>query len=86
MRFRHQSFELGAKLSHVFYCLWSDRISPNEKTILENGSQASRLRAVLAGKRNLGQQVLEVVVQGTDTSDEAVAAVQGQLNNLIRKD
>jgi exosortase len=86
MPFRHESFETGSGLLHVFYCLWSDRVSHNEKPLLENGSEASRLQAVLAGKRNLGQQVLEVVVTGPGTSDDAVALFRRQLSDLVHRD
>jgi len=60
--FRHQTFETGDALVHVFYCLWPDRISRTEKALREDGSRGSRLQAVAAGKRNLGQQVLEIVL------------------------
>jgi len=82
--FRHQSFETGTKLLHVFYCLWSDRISPHGEPLVENGSYANRLEAVMSGKRNLGQKVLEIVLQGPDSSDEAVATLKQQLPGLIR--
>jgi exosortase/archaeosortase family protein len=84
LTFRHQSFETGAKSIHVFHCLWADRISPHEDPGLDDGSQASRIRAVLAGKRNLGQKVLELVVQGPDSREEAVATLRQQLAGLIR--
>jgi hypothetical protein len=70
---------------HVFYCLWSDRISPNGKPLLEDGSRASRLQAVLTGKRNLGQQVLEVVLQGPEAKEEAVALLERRLPSLIER-
>jgi exosortase/archaeosortase family protein len=82
--FRHQSFETGEALVHVFYCLWPDRVSPNEKPLLEDGSQWSRLEAVLAGKRHLGQQVLELVLLGQMTQNEAVAALQRIIPDLIQ--
>ena len=85
MTFRHQSFATGAKLIHVFYCLWSDRISSHGEPLVENGSYASRLQAVMAGKRNLGQKVLEIVVQGPDSSGDAVAVLKQQLPKLIRR-
>jgi len=84
LTFRHQSFQRGQDLMHVFYCLWSDQIPGRETPALEDGSQASRLQAVLTGRRNLGQQVLEVVVEGVDNSDEAVAALKRQLPNLVK--
>jgi exosortase len=86
MAFHHQSFESGTKLLHVFYCLWPDRLSPHEKPLIEDGSQASRLLAVMAGKRNLGQQVLEIVVEGPDSGDASVALVKAKLPLLVKRD
>ena len=86
MPFRHESFESGSRFLHVFYCLWSDRVSRHEKPLLENGSETSRLQAVLAGKRNLGQQVLEVVVSGPATPDEAVSLFRRELPNLVHRE
>jgi exosortase len=86
LNFRHQSFQIGSKLIHVFYCLWSDRISPHGEPLVENGSQASRLNAVLAGKRNLGQKVLEIVVAGPDSKDAAVDLLKTQLPLLVKRD
>ena len=87
MTFRDQSFSSGAGLIHVFYCLWSDRISPGEDTSkeLDDSSQAGRIRAVLAGKRNLGQQVLEIVIRGPNSNDDAVRLLQQELPNLIKR-
>jgi exosortase len=83
--FRHQSFEGSGKVLHVFYCLWSDRRAPNQAELAPSSPRNQRLQAVLAGERNLGQQVLEIVLQGPDTSDEAVAALKQQLPNLVRR-
>ncbi len=83
--FRHQSFTMGAQLIHVFYCLWSDRILPQEGTPGEASPYASRLFAVMAGKRNLGQKVLEIVVQGPDSSEEAVTTLKQELPSLVRR-
>jgi len=83
--FRHQTFQNGSRLLHVFYCLWSDRISPRGGPLLEDGSRASRLEAVFAGERNPGQQVLEVVLQGPEAREEAVASLQRQLPSLIQR-
>ena len=82
--FKYQTFESGSHLLHVFFCLWSDRISPNEKTVFEDTSWVTRLRAVQAGQRNLGQQVLEMTVQGPDSSDEAVGVFKRQIVRLIQ--
>jgi hypothetical protein len=84
--FQHQSFESRDQVLHVFYCLWSDKRSMDEPALVEDGSRSSRFRAVMAGKRNLGQRVLELVVAGPDTSEGAVSLLQAQLSRLIQPD
>jgi len=83
--FRHQSFQSGAKLLHVFYCLWSDRRAPDQPASSKSGPWNKRWQAVFAGERNLGQQVLEIVLQGPESSDEAVATLERELPNLVRR-
>jgi exosortase len=83
--FRHQSFQSGAKLLHVFYCLWSDRRAPDQPASSKSGPWNKRWQAVFAGERNLGQQVLEIVLQGPESSDEAVATLKRELPNLVRR-
>ena len=87
MTFRDESFTTGSGFIHVFYCLWSDRISPGEDTskVVDDNTQAGRIRAVLAGKRNLGQEVLEIVIRGPDSNDDAVNLLKQQLPNLIKR-
>jgi len=84
MSFRHTTYESGSGLLHVFYCLSSDYLAPNEKPNLEDVTQASRLRAALAGKRNLGQQALEISLLELDPGDDAVALLKKQLPSLVR--
>ena len=84
MTFRHQTFESGPRLLHVFHCLWSDRVSTREKPRIEDGSQASRIQAVMIGERNLGQQVFEVVVQGPDSGAAAVALFRSRFPFLVK--
>jgi hypothetical protein len=84
LTFQHQTFESDDKLIHVFYCLWTERISSETGTLVEDGSQLSRLRATLAGKRHLGQQVLEIVIQGPESDDEAVALCRTRLAEMIK--
>lgn len=83
--FSHLTFERGGRLLHVFYCLWSDRVPLAGQALVEDGSRASRLQAVLAGERNLGQQALELVLQGPETKEEAVALLRQQLPQLVRR-
>jgi hypothetical protein len=87
MTFRDQAFSTASGYLHVFYCLWSERISPHEDAakMVDDGSQAGRLRAVLAGKRNLGQRVLEIVIHGPDSDDDAVKLLQSELTRLVKR-
>jgi exosortase len=86
LSFTHQTFATGAKSFHVFHCLWADRIAPHrEGSLAEFATESGRISAILAGKRNLGQKVLELVVQGPDSREEAVAALKQQLASLIRR-
>lgn len=86
MIFRHQSFQSGTQLLHVFYCLWSDRISPHESEDLIAGNpQMNRLHDVLEGKRNLGQEVFEVVLSSPDAEADPVALFKQELQSLVKK-
>jgi exosortase/archaeosortase family protein len=86
MTFRHQSFQSGPRLLHVFYCLWSDRISPHESSDPSGRNpQMERIQAVLEGKRNLGQEVFEVVLSSPDVDADPVALFEEQLQLLVIK-
>ena len=82
--FKYQTFQAGDRLLHVFYCLWSDCVSPQSKFQIGDNSWRWRLQAVLNGERNLGQQVFEVVIAGPENDDAAIVLFQKQLPNLIR--
>jgi hypothetical protein len=56
----------------------------DDPDLLEDGSRSSRFRAVMAGKRHLGMQVLEIVIAGLDSSEAAVSLLKQQLPSLIR--
>jgi len=83
--FRHETFTGSAGEFHVFYCLWSDKRALGDTATTGDNSRSARLRAVLQGQRHLGQQVLEIVIKGPDSRDEAAAALKEQLPKLIRK-
>lgn len=85
--FKYQTFQADDRLLHVFYCLWSDRVSPQTNLLAAdpNGWEV-RFEAVLRGERNLGQQVFEVVVIGPETTDAAISLFRQQLPHLIRLD
>ncbi len=87
LTFRDQSFSVASGYLHVFYCLWSDRIAPHEdiSQTVEDGSQALRIRNVLAGKRNLGQRVLEIVIHGPDSNEDAIQLLKQELPELVKR-
>jgi exosortase len=82
--FRHFEFRHGTgdestqQVAHAFYCLWEDVVSPAaaKSQLPEMTASASewtrdeRVRAVLEGRRHLGQQVMELVIQGRGAVDE----------------
>jgi exosortase/archaeosortase family protein len=93
--FRHFEFRHGAsdqptqQTAHAFYCLWEDRVasSRSESQLLEMTSAPSawtrneRVRAVLEGRRHLGQQVLELVIQGRGALEQT--DVDQQFANVL---
>jgi exosortase len=98
--FRHFEFRHGAsdqptqQTAHAFYCLWEDRVPPSrsksqlpEMTASPSAwTRDERVRAVLEGRRHLGQQVLELVIQGRGAVDvgEINARFESQLPGLIK--
>jgi exosortase len=81
--FKQYIFDRGGAPLHVFYCRWEDEIN-HVDTSYDDGGKLSRIRAVLAGRRHLGQQVLEAIVSGPATADEGLATFESQLPQLIR--
>lgn len=75
----------GAPL-HVFYCYWDARSSYEnaEAATEEDWSARGRVRAALRGRRELGAQMLEIVVWGYEDDAEAAGALQRQLAQIIR--
>jgi exosortase len=77
--FRHESpGQSTQQTAHAFYCLWEDRVSlaatksqlPEMSISASAWTRNERIRAVLEGRRHLGQQVLELIVQGRGEPDE----------------
>ena len=83
--FRHFEFRHGTKqhpaqqVAHAFYCLWEDRAPPGTATASplpqmtsspSTWTRGERVRAVLEGRRHLGQQVMEVVLRTRGVIDQ----------------
>ncbi|MBI1839691.1 MAG: hypothetical protein HYR88_02425, partial [Verrucomicrobia bacterium] len=89
LAFDQYEFRFGQREMHVFYCLWQDReaaVGPaGLATASDDGSAMSRVRAAWAGRRNLGQTVLEVAVVGPRDAEEARSALKQQLSKWVSK-
>ena len=81
LTFTHDNREV-----YVFFCLWEDRGGAGGRA--ENTTGWNRLagfESVRRGERNLGQQVLEIVLSGYANATEAQAALKRELPKLVKK-
>ena len=78
-------FENGGRLLHVFYCYWDG--TPPEPGMLdrEDWTASGRLNAMLRGKRDVGTQMLEIVVWGYDADEKAEQAALEQLSKIVQR-
>ena len=72
---------------HVFYCYWDARSSYENVAAAESEdwSARGRLRAALQGRRDIGAQILEIVVWGYQDDNEASEALARELSQVIRR-
>jgi exosortase len=82
--FRQYLFQNAGRPLHIFYCAWEDRPPGTQQTLAEDGSPRSRLQAVLAGRRDLGQQIVEVAVAGPATPEAARELLRRHFPALVR--
>jgi len=80
--FRAYSFPTAQGPVFVFYCLWEDR-QREQIFDTESLTAESRMAAVRAGRRNLGQRSLEVAVSGMPDAAAAELALAAQLVRLV---
>jgi len=85
---RSYRFEDRGVPLHVFYCYWDARSSYETAAaaVEEDWSFRGRVRAALQGRREIGAQMLELVVWGYQNDDEANQALEHELGDLIRAD
>lgn len=71
---------------HVFYCYWDARSSFDtvNSAVAEDWSAAGRIRAALNGRREIGAQMLELVVWGYEDDREAKQALEKQLADIVQ--
>jgi exosortase len=83
--FRHVTRDSPTQqVAHAFYCLWEDCAPAAQQrqmaTSASTWTRGERVRAVLEGRRHLGQQVMEFVIQTRGPLDlEQVEARFGQV-------
>ena len=72
---------------HVFYCYWDARSSYENVRAAEeeDWTPRGRIRAALRGRRELGAQMLEVVVWGYEDDSEARAALLQHLTQMVAR-
>jgi hypothetical protein len=83
--FHALDFEYAGEKVYVFFCLWEDRSKqPDPARIRDEWTRFVRLESVFLGERNLGQQVLEIVIFGHDKPEEAEAALRRDVGAMIQ--
>jgi hypothetical protein len=84
--FHALDFEYAGERLYVFFCLWEGGLRAWERPrIQDEWTLFARLESVLFGKRNLGQQVLEVIISGYATQQEADAAFRREIAGMIQR-
>ena len=86
MPIRSYRFDDRGSPLHVFYCYWDARSSYESVAAAESEdwSPRGRLRAALQGHREIGAQILEVIVWGYQDDGEANEAMARELGRLVR--
>ena len=71
---------------HVVYCYWDARSSYDtvNTAIEEDWSARGRIRAALRGRREIGAQMLELVVWGYHDDEEARKVLERELGEIVR--
>ncbi len=74
-------FDDNGRPLHIFYCYWDGR---GATTTTEDWTAAGRLRAAWSGERERGARMFEVAVWGFTNDAEANAALQRELEKIVR--
>ena len=77
-------FTVGNTPLYVFFCLWQDLpLEDGPESTRQAMTMQSRLRDALRGRRNTGQQQLEIALAGAANPAEAEAAALRTIEGLI---
>lgn len=80
--FRKYTYESAGKSLHVFFCQWED--GAKRQSGVAESEQGGRVKAAWDGRRNMGQQSLELILSGYNTPAEAGEALRARLPGLIK--
>lgn len=81
---RVYAFRRGNEPIYVFYALWEERPpGAPQPGVTEESMQLQRLRAVAEGRRNFGQQVIEIAVSGYSGAEQAREKVAARMRSLL---
>ena len=80
--FRVYSFERSGATICVFHCIWEDGAQKQEG--FGPSKYRDRLKAVLQGRRSLGQQTLEIILSGYQDLGQAEDALRQRLPDLVQ--
>ncbi len=88
--FHHFVFDEAGKTLHVWQCLWDEDTSRARGFAAAQAYEnipyySNRLDAVIRGRRNLGQQVLEVALWGVPDATEAQSRFEHLIGSLIQR-
>ena len=79
-------FEQGGRPLHVWWALWDGAETPTGRVTSEGANEPGYILSVaLSGQRNLGQQVLEIVLANEADDGAANAALERLLPQLIKR-
>ena len=82
--FRSYEFEQNSRPLFVFVCIQEDKRVASAPADTDEWNLASRLKAALEGKRNLGQRLLEIAVLGLDDFAQAKEALSKTVQEILR--
>jgi exosortase len=86
--FRRYSFVQSGNVLHVFHCRWEPSFEMDPSLLQSEAGVTLRplngLSVLWSGKGKGGQKVLELVIQGCASVDDARAVLVQQLKNLIK--
>ena len=80
--FREYTYNSSGTTLHVFFCQWED--GKERQKGMWGSALVDRVRTAFAGRRNMGQQSLEMILSGYESLRQAEQSLARQLPALIQ--